>query len=76
MRSYEARIDVSERVDLSGPAHTAVTVHLPDRVDAPLTLLFGYPGGGYARGYFDIRLLPGYSQAKYHTDRGGRLRCM
>ena len=70
MLSHDVRIDVTGRVGLEGTLETAATVHLPDRIDGALTVLIGYPGGGYSRGYYDIRRLPGYSQAKYHTDRG------
>jgi pimeloyl-ACP methyl ester carboxylesterase len=70
MQSHDLRIDVTGQVDLEGRLRAAATVHLPDRIDGPLTVLFGYPGGGYARGYYDIRRLPGYSQAEYHISRG------
>lgn len=70
MRSYDVRVDVTGEVDLEGALETAATVWLPDRIDEPLTLMIGYPGGGYSRGYYDIRMLPGYSQAEYHTDQG------
>lgn len=70
MRSFDLRIDVTGRVDLEGALETAATVYLPDRVDGPLTVLFGFPGGAYSRRYYDIRQAPGYSQAEHHTDRG------
>ncbi|MCX0272848.1 alpha/beta hydrolase [Nocardia zapadnayensis] len=47
-----------------------MTVHLPDRVDGPLPVLFGFPGGGFGRRYFDVQTLPGYSQAEYNTNHG------
>lgn len=70
MQSHDLRIDITGCVDLDGPLQTAATVHLPDRIDGPLTVLVGLPGGSYARGYYDIGLLPGYSQAEYHTEQG------
>ncbi|MFE9320726.1 alpha/beta hydrolase [Nocardia sp. NPDC052278] len=70
MRSYDLNVDVTGATDLPGELRTAVTVHLPDRVDGPLPILFGFPGGGFGRRYFDIQTLPGYSQAEYHTSHG------
>ncbi|WP_280507685.1 alpha/beta hydrolase [Nocardia flavorosea] len=70
MRSYDLKIDVTGATDLPGELCTAVTVHLPDRADGPLPVLFGFPGGGFGRRYFDIQTLPGYSQAEYHTNHG------
>lgn len=70
MESHSISVNVTGQVDIPGQLTTAATVHLPDRLDRPLTVLVGYPGGSYARGYYDIRLLPGYSQAEYHTDQG------
>src|SRR5438309_424886 len=67
MRSYELRVDVSGSSELTGELTIAATVHLPDKITGPLTVLFGFPGGGFGRGYYDVRLLPGYSQAEYHT---------
>jgi len=73
MRSYDVAIDVTGRCDLSGQLRTVVTVHLPDdphQLEGPVTVLFGFPGGGYGRRYYDIRALPGYSQAEHHTAEG------
>lgn len=70
MRSYDVRIDVTGRVDLGGALEVAATVHLPDRINRPLSVLVGYPGGAYGRRYYDIDQLPDYSQAKHHTDNG------
>jgi len=63
-------IDVSGSVDLDGRLETAVTLHLPETRCSPLTVIVGYPGGGYARGYYDITRLPGYSQAAHHVAAG------
>jgi len=71
----ELRIDVSDVVDLPGPLETAVTVHLPPpgtELCSPPVVAFGFPGGGYSRGYWDIDdpAFPGYSQAAHHVGRG------
>jgi pimeloyl-ACP methyl ester carboxylesterase len=70
VRSYDLRIDVSGVVDLDGDLSTAATVHLPDQIEGPVTVMFGFPGGGFGRKYYDVQARPGYSQARYHTDRG------
>jgi pimeloyl-ACP methyl ester carboxylesterase len=70
MRSYDIKVDATAGTDLPDGLRTAATVHLPDRIDAPLPVLFGFPGGGFSRGYFDVQKLPGYSQAEYHTGNG------
>lgn len=70
MRTYDLAVDVTGCVDLQGELHTAVTVFLPDTLPRPPVVWFGYPGGGYGRGYYDIQRLPGYSQAEYHTSQG------
>ena len=49
---------------------TAASVHLPDRIDGPITVLFGFPGGGFGRRYYDVQKMPGYSQAEHHTAQG------
>jgi alpha-beta hydrolase superfamily lysophospholipase len=70
MQSCDVHGDVTGRVGLQGQLATAATVHLPDRVEGPLTVLVSYPRGGGGRGYFDIRMVPGYSQAGHHARRG------
>lgn len=70
MRSYEVTLNVTGDVDLPGTLFTAATLYLPDRVDGPLTLMVAYPGGTYNRGYYDLRAVPGYSQAEHHVDQG------
>lgn len=74
MRKYDLTIDVSESVPLPGQTMIAATLFLPDDLppSARPILLFASPGGGYARGYYDLRF-PGhedYSQAEHHTARG------
>ena len=73
MRRFDLEIDVTgtEGLDaLDGPVHTAVTVCLPDEPAERVTVLFGFPGGGYGRRYYDITTMPGYSEAEYHTAHG------
>ena len=70
MRSYERRVDATGSSDLEGELQTAVTVHLPDAITGPATIFFGWPGGGFGRRYFDVQVVPGYSQAAFHTESG------
>jgi pimeloyl-ACP methyl ester carboxylesterase len=70
MRSYDVWVDVTSESGLEGELRTAATVHLPDSVDGPVTVMFGFPGGGFGRKYYDVRKLPGYSQAEHHTAEG------
>ncbi|MCW2497220.1 alpha/beta fold hydrolase [Jatrophihabitans sp.] len=71
MRSFELTIDLGGRLPVPGPATVAATLHLPDR-DSVDAVVFAYPGGGFGRRYFDLRLqgLSGYSQAEHLTARG------
>lgn len=50
--------------------HIATSVFLPDDLQnrSPI-LVFASPGGGYARGYFDIQIDVTYSQAEHHASR-------
>lgn len=70
MRCYDVRVDVTGTCGLPGTLHTVATVYLPDRLEGPTTVLFGFPGGGYGRRYYDIRALASYSQAKHHAGEG------
>src|SRR5207248_711265 len=45
-------------------------VCVPDRIDGASTVLFGFPGGGFGRKYYNIETLPGYSQAEFHCAAG------
>lgn len=69
MRTVDIRID-----DLPGGNHVAASVFLPepDHLPADPIVMFASPGGGYARGYFDLHLpgRTGYSQAEHHAARG------
>lgn len=67
--------DVAEAMGLPGPVHTAATVVLPSRdaLSSPPVVVFGFPGGGYARGYYSFDM-PGSSyggQAGYHASNQG-----
>ena len=65
-------IPVKVRKAAQGQGHVAASVFLPDRVPSAPTVMFALPGGGYARGYFDLHFdgHAGYSQAEHHTARG------
>ena len=56
--------------ELPGELRTTVTVYLPELLPEAATVLFAFPGGGFGRGYYDIRALPGYSQAEHHVAAG------
>jgi pimeloyl-ACP methyl ester carboxylesterase len=71
MRTFDLGVDVSGCTDLPGDLHTAVTICLPEQLDGPSTVLFGFPGGGFGRHYYNIQARPGYSQADYHCASGG-----
>lgn len=73
MRSVDVTFEVtapSSGVDT--PYSIATTVHLPDEPSVPGVVAVGLPGGGYNRTYWDLDAggLDGYSQARYHSDRG------
>lgn len=73
-RVLEWRIDVASCVGAGSPIEIAVTVFLPEpaSLTSPPIAIFGVPGGGYSRGYFDMHF-PGhdaYGEAEYHTAHG------
>ena len=74
MQRVELRIDVAGVTELAGEQIIAVTVCLPDpeRLPSRPIVAFCWPGGGYSRGYYDIRFegFAGYSQAERHAERG------
>jgi len=70
LRTYDLQVDVTGDTDLAGELHTAVTVCVPDHIDGASTVLFGFPGGGFGRKYYNIDKLPGYSQAEFHCAAG------
>lgn len=67
-------IRVHRHVDVNDPIRTRVgiTVTTDTAIDAPRAVVFGFPGGGYTRAYFDVDHpdLPGPGQAEYHAARG------
>ena len=68
-------IDVTDAAGLGEPLRTRVTVVLPDpgALSDPPIVCFGFPGGGYSRGYFTFDM-PGAigagGQAGWHAERG------
>ncbi|MFL6606440.1 MAG: hypothetical protein ACJ8R9_34635 [Steroidobacteraceae bacterium] len=74
MRQVDLRIDVSDVVALPAPLEVAVSVFTPDAVprDTGAIVMAAFPGGGYGRGYFNMRFPghSGYSEAEHHTCAG------
>jgi pimeloyl-ACP methyl ester carboxylesterase len=72
MHSTEVRADVTEAVGVGEKLAVAATVHLPDDLTRLRAMLVAYPGSGYNRSYYDLRLGGdgSYSQALHHTRRG------
>ncbi len=73
MQKVDLRIDVSTAAALGVPIKLAATAFLPEtlRPGRPV-IVFAVPGGGYARGYFDMHFdgHEGYSQAEHHCAKG------
>lgn len=74
MKRLDLRIDVTASTGLPGRQELAATAFLPDSLPAavPPIVMFAVPGGGYARGYFDLHFagFTGYSQAEHHAALG------
>jgi len=69
----ELVLDVSNELPFEEPASLAASVHLPDRqAEPPRAVLICWPGGSYARAYWDMRISghPGYSFAEHMTAQG------
>src|SRR5437899_7096531 len=69
----ELLLDVSAQVPFDEPVYLAASVHLPDlAAAAPRAVLICWPGGSYARAYWDMRIagFPGYSFAEHMTAQG------
>jgi hypothetical protein len=68
---YDTTVDVASASGVPG-ARLAVTVHLPDDVSGPRTLVVAYPGAGYSRGYWALQWpgADGYSQVDAHLAHG------
>jgi hypothetical protein len=72
VRRFELRVDVSHAVPSPG-SELAVTLVVPHGdLSGPRNLALAFPGGGYSRGYWDIRwpATECYSEAEYHAERG------
>ncbi len=67
-------IDVTDAAGLGEPLRTRATVVLPDpaTLGDPPIVCFGFPGGGYSRGYFtfDMPGAAGGGEAGWHAARG------
>jgi len=74
MQKIEKRVDVTAAAGLGEALEMAVTIFLPapEQLPARPIAIFAAPGGGYGRGYFDLRFpgREGYSEAAYHAGRG------
>jgi alpha-beta hydrolase superfamily lysophospholipase len=73
-RVLQWRVDVASCAGVDSAIEIAVTVFLPDpgSITSPPVAIFGAPGGGYSRGYYDMHFPghDGYSEADYHSDHG------
>src|SRR3954467_2879840 len=65
----ELTVDVSASLPFDEPSHIAASIHLPE---APRAALICWPGGSYARAYWDMQIPghPGYSFADHITAAG------
>jgi Serine aminopeptidase, S33 len=66
-------LDVSAQLPFDEPTHLAASVHVPDlAVAAPRAVLICWPGGSYARAYWDMHIAgySGYSFAEHMTAQG------
>ena len=84
-RRHDIRVDVTDAVGTGERLAVAATVAVPEDVDiddrgpagvagpdVARIVLFGFPGGGYNRRYYDLQLdgHEGYSQVEHHVGRG------
>jgi hypothetical protein len=74
MKQVVVTTDVSDAVGLGEQLETVATVVLPDAAALadPPVVCFGFPGGGYSRGYFTFDM-PGAArggEAGFHVARG------
>ena len=73
LRPSELVLDVSAELPFEERAFLAGSVHLPDpEGEAPRAVLICWPGGSYARAYWDMHIPehPGYSFAEHLTAQG------
>jgi len=70
--SYDVLVEVPVAASPSGTARIAATIFVPEPLPTSPTIVFALPGGGYARGYFDLHFPghTGYSQAAHHVAQG------
>lgn len=70
----EAMRNVELCIEINLNQRIAATVFLPPKtmLKTRQTIIFALPGGGYARGYYNLQLPshPKYSQAEYHVQQG------
>jgi len=66
------RIELTLSTGPDGSGRIAMTAFLPHPSIARNSVIFASPGGGYARGYYDLRFdgHADYSQAEHHVARG------
>ncbi|MES2258516.1 MAG: hypothetical protein V4724_08355 [Pseudomonadota bacterium] len=73
-RQIELNIELEDETGAGQCVHMAVSVFLPAPALLPAQplLIFGLPGGGYARAYYAMEFAghADYSQAAYHTAHG------
>jgi pimeloyl-ACP methyl ester carboxylesterase len=67
----ELVLDVSDALPFEERSSLAATIHRPD-AERPRAMLICWPGGSYARAYWDMRIPghPGYSFAEHMTAQG------
>jgi pimeloyl-ACP methyl ester carboxylesterase len=74
MRKLDLTLQLTDIPEAPGRHTIAATAFLPEVVPGrePRAVLFAFPGGGYARGYYDVSIpgLSSYSQAEHHTANG------
>jgi pimeloyl-ACP methyl ester carboxylesterase len=73
VRRHVVRVEITAMVGAAEPLTIAATAVLPaTATSAKPIAMFGFPGGGYNRTYFDLQLDegPGYSQAAFHAASG------
>lgn len=71
----ELRVDAGRSKGVPGQTmQIAATLFMPppSAMAASPTVIFGVPGGGYSKGYFDLEFAghEGYSEARHHCSRG------
>ncbi len=73
-QGHDIRVDVTQAVGTGETLSVGATVWLPEDLSrgGPRTVIFGFPGGGYTRDYWDLQLPghPGYSEVEHHLRTG------